>query len=318
MTDQTPPAREAPGGGEPLLDSFLREAVPEIKLSLGDLIDRDNQRAIPDRYVKLLPVGTLVVTLRPDAARAVQPIAADLEAELTDSAMRHGSLYDRDYRVRLKEAGTPGAPLFRVSAQSPGEAEAPAEAPAAAPPPPPREPEPAPAPRAAAPAGPLPPVSDPDATRLEGPELPAFPSGRYALVLVGGGGEGAEGEGRPFPLLNPVTTVGRETDDPALRSDVQIPGHPSVSRRQLAVVWAPGEGGDGFEVYNVGLNALHVGEREVPGANAGRGPLRLEALDAHRVRVEPGTEIRIGGHGPVLRVEEAPEPAEDPDATQFE
>jgi hypothetical protein len=309
MSDQTPPAREAPGGGEPLLDSFLREAVPEVKLSLGDLIDRDNQRAIPDRYVKLLPVGTLVVTLRPDAARAVQPIAADLEAELTDSAMRHGSLYDRDYRVRLKEAGTPGAPLFRVSTQSPDEADAPPEAPAAASPPPPREPEPAPVPPAAAPAGPLPPVSDPDATRLEGPEAPAFPSGRYALVLVG------EGEGGPFPLLNPVTTVGRETDDPALRSDVQLAGHPSVSRRQLAVVWAPGEGGDGFEVYNVGLNALHVGEREVPGANAGRGPLQLETLDAHRVRVEPGTEMRIGGHGPVLRLEE---PAEDPDATQFE
>src|SRR4028118_796782 len=97
---------------EPLLDTFLREAVPEIKLSLGDLIDRDNARAIPDRYAKLLPASVLVVPLRPDAAEAVRPIAAELEGELTDSCMRHGSLYDREYRVKLRVANAPGPPPF--------------------------------------------------------------------------------------------------------------------------------------------------------------------------------------------------------------
>jgi hypothetical protein len=315
MTDLTPPTREELGGAEPLMDSFLREAVPEIKLSIGDLIDRDNSRAIPDRYVKLLPRASLVVTLRPDVARAVASIAADLEAELTDSASRHGSLYDREYRVRLTDAGSPGAPLFRVNLRADDakvdeapvsalEPEA-AESPPAPSPPPEPPPEPPPAPVA--------PAMDPDATRMDGVERPPFPSGRYALVAPGG----ADGEEQRFPLLNPVTSVGRETDNPELRSDVQLAGHPNVSRRQLALVWAPREEGDGFLVYNVGLNAVHVGDREVPGANAGRGALRLEALDEHSVWVEPSAELRVGGHGPALRIEEAPEPAEDPDATRF-
>ncbi|HEX2205108.1 MAG TPA: hypothetical protein VHG91_17485, partial [Longimicrobium sp.] len=115
MSDAFPTERRYAGADEPLLDTLLREAVPEIKLALGDLIDRDNTRAIPDRYIKALPSSTLVVTLRPDAARALYPVAAELEEELTDSVMRHGSLYDREYRVKLKEAAAPGAPLFRVS-----------------------------------------------------------------------------------------------------------------------------------------------------------------------------------------------------------
>ncbi|HEV7586726.1 MAG TPA: hypothetical protein VGO40_01255, partial [Longimicrobium sp.] len=105
-------------GAEPLLDTLLREAVPEIKLALGDLIDRENQRAIPDRYHKLLPEQTLVVTLRPDAGEAVQPIAGELERELTDSCMRHGSLYDRAYRVQLRRSEDGDAPLYRVSAHA--------------------------------------------------------------------------------------------------------------------------------------------------------------------------------------------------------
>ncbi|HYW09625.1 MAG TPA: hypothetical protein VE913_21865, partial [Longimicrobium sp.] len=114
MSDGTPPPRIE----EPLLDQILREAVPEIKLAMGDLIDRDNARAIPDRYARLLPETVLVVTLRPDAAAAVVPVAAELEGELTTSCMRHGSLYDRPYRVRLRQAGDPAAPLFRISKES--------------------------------------------------------------------------------------------------------------------------------------------------------------------------------------------------------
>ena len=353
MTDFTPATRpSAAGSEEPLLDSFLREAIPEIKLSLGDLIDRDNSRAIPDKYVKLLPLTTLVVTLRPDAAQAVAPMAADLEADLTDSVMRHGSLYDRDYRVRLKEAGQKGAPLFRVSVQPAGE---PDPSPIVAAPEPPRAPsheatvaaprERAPAPAAPPPgetlfAGHSPQFVDPDATRVEGiggggapARAPApradFPAGRFELVS-----EDEDGTERErFPLSQPMTTVGRQNENPALQADIQLSGSPNVSRRQLALVWAHRDGRAGFDVYNLGLNAIHIGEREVSGANAGKGPLQMEGMESHSLFVAPGDRIRIGGHGPVLRISEkggdegrreggaeinvVPEVEDDPDRTQF-
>jgi hypothetical protein len=355
MTDFTPATRPTQHASEePLLDSFLREAIPEIKLALGDLIDRDNSRAIPDKYVKLLPLTTLVVTLRPDAARAVAPMAADLEGDLTDSVMRHGSLYDRDYRVRLREAGQKGAPLFRVSVQPAGEPEpapitAAPEPPRPSSPPPdatyaaPREPERAPAappPGETLFAGRAPEFVDPDATRVEGiphvtarpapkPEGPAFPAGRYELVA-----EELDGEERErFPLTQAITTVGRQTDNPALRSDLQLTNSDRVSRRQLALVYARRDGREGFDVYNLGLNSIHVGEREVSGANAGKGPLQLEGMEAHSLFVPPGEPVRIGGHGPVVRIRELggaekeddgsaeirvePEVEEDPDKTQF-
>ncbi|HEX8391600.1 MAG TPA: hypothetical protein VF665_04505 [Longimicrobium sp.] len=352
MTDFTPASRSQDAGEEPLLDSFLREAIPEIKLALGDLIDRDNARAIPDRYVKMLPLTTLVVTLRPDAAQAVAEMAADLEADLTDSVMRHGSLYDRDYRVRLKEAGSRGAPLFRVGVQPAGQADPDPIVPA---PPPPPPPAPAPsastefagggatefAPRPAAPPMPAwapsgpPPVADPDATRVEGLAPPPAPSPSPApaagwdaerFTLVVEEEDGTERERHPIP--GPTATVGRQTDNPALRSDIQMGNSPNVSRRQLALVWAQRDGRAGFDVFNLGLNDIHAGEREVPGANAGKGDLNLESLRANSLWVPPGEAIRIGGHGPVVRIveRETPAPAEinvvpgdldDPDRTQF-
>jgi hypothetical protein len=327
MTDFIPAHRteEEEDGPEPLLDAFLREALPEAKLALGDLIDRDNTRAIPGRYVKLLPTTTLVVAVRPDVARAIASIAAELEDELTDSVMRHGSLYDREYRVRLKEAGQAGAPLFRVSTQPPDAPEPERIEPA-----PPTPPAPAPPPRRepaahAGSAGTLleggrPEPMDPDATRVEGGALPPFPTGRFAVVVE----QGEDGEQQRFALDEPVRTLGRETDDPSLRSDLQLAGSPSVSRRQLALVWSGAGGEPAFDVYNLGLNPLHVGEREIPGANAGRGPLKLDGLDAHSVRVLPGEPIRIGGHGPVVRIVDTEAgtaggepPDDDPDRTRF-
>jgi hypothetical protein len=372
---------------EPLLDTLLREAVPEVKLALGDLIDRENQRAIPDRYQKILPESTLVVTLRPDAAAAVQPVAPELERELTDSCMRHGSLYDRAYRVRLRAAASPGAPLFRVASRrgdepdpEPFQAPRPEPtprpaieaAPLAAPPIPTGPstaavaaaveaaanetviaPRPAEPPRVTetvrtAPVAPSVPEIDPDATRLDGfvpqPPQPAPSSApqpgrwdgeRFVLVV-----ESEEGEERErFPIANPMTTVGRQTDNPELRADAAITNAPHVSRRQLALVWAPRGDEVGFTVYNVGLNPLHVNGNEIPGANRSKGDLMLEELMAgHTEWVQPDTPMRIGEHGPVLRLAdlrppedgagdepkpaaeaEAP-PAEvemDPDATRF-
>ncbi|HEX6038275.1 hypothetical protein [Longimicrobium sp.] len=347
MTDFTPATRPATehGGEEPLLDSFLREAIPEIKLALGDLIDRDNSRAIPDKYVKLLPLTTLVVTLRPDAARAVAPMAADLEGDLTDSVMRHGSLYDRDYRVRLREAGQKGAPLFRVAVQPAGEPE---PAPIAAAPPaeptvaamPPRPPAPAAPPIAETLfAGRSPEFVDPDATRVEGiapaapaaprmPATPSFPAGRYELVAEEEDGTELE----RFPISQAITTVGRQTDNAALRSDIQLTNSDRVSRRQLALVFAHRDGREGFDVYNLGLNSIHAGEREVSGANDRSSALQLEGMEAHSLFVPPGQLIRIGGHGPFVRIREIggakkddgpaeirvePEVEDDPDRTQF-
>lgn len=353
MTDFTPATRPHDGGDEPLLDSFLREAIPEIKLSLGDAIDRDNSRAIPDKYVKMLPLTTLVVTLRPDAAQAVAVMAAELEEELTDSVMRHGSLYDRDYRVRLKEAGTRGAPLFRVSVQPAGQPE---PEPIVAAPPPPPPPAPREEPTVAAPeprrpptppvgetlfAGRSPDLMDPDATRVEGiapPSAPAapaappvsdFPAGRFELLV-----EDEDGTERErFPISQHQSTVGRQTDNPELRSDMQLTGSPNVSRRQLALVYMEREGRPGFVVYNLGLNAIHVGDREVSGANARQGALDIGAMGEHSTWVAPGEAIRIGGHGPIVRINDSgarkePEeggggleihvvPPVDPDATQF-
>jgi hypothetical protein len=342
MTDFTPATRPT-DDQEPLLDSFLREAIPEIKLALGDAIDRDNSRAIPDKYVKMLPLTTLVVTLRPDAAQAVAVMAAELEEELTDSVMRHGSLYDRDYRVRLKEAGVRGAPLFRVSIQPAGQPEP--EPIVAAPPPP----APAAEPTVAAPEPRRPPVPpagetlfagrgpelmDPDATRVEGIAAPSpaagdFPAGRFELVV-----EDEDGTERErFPIAQAQSTLGRQTDNPALQSDIQLTGFANVSRRQLALAWTERDGRPGFTVYNLGLNAIHVGDREVSGANAGKGALDIGSMGEHSTWVAPGEAIRVGGHGPVVRIrdgnemEKEPEggggleihvePPADPDATQF-
>jgi hypothetical protein len=86
-------------------------------------------------------------------------------------------------------------------------------------------------------------------------------------------------------------------------------------------------------VYNLGLNAIHVGDREVSGANARQGALDVAAMGEHSTWVAPGEAIRIGGHGPIVRIHDGkaaqkePEggggleihvvPPVDPDATQF-
>src|SRR5690606_5988971 len=57
------------------LDELLREVVPEVKLALGELIDRENARPLPARYARLMPDTLLVVTFRDDAARALEPLA---------------------------------------------------------------------------------------------------------------------------------------------------------------------------------------------------------------------------------------------------
>lgn len=317
MTDST----SAPAPiEEPLLDQILREGVPEIKLALGDLIDRDNSRAIPDRYAKYLPETLLVVTLRPDAAEALQPVAAELERELTGSCMRHGSLYDRDYRVKLRGAADAGAPLYRVAKEHVKPGGEPEAAPS------PHTPVPSAPPSegtiAAPPARTPPPAApamDPDATRIEGvaPARPApgWVPGRWEVVVDDSEGGVAES----FPLVAPQFTVGRQTENPELRSDVALSGAPSVSRRQLLVRWDPLDGAPGFRVCNLGLNALHVGEDELPGANR-KGAVRIEEVpEAHCRRVLPDEAMRIGEHGPVLRIRQAAEPEvpEDPDATRF-
>ena len=302
---------------EPLIDVLLRDTLPEIKLALGRLIDRENARALPERYAQLLPETVLVVTLRPDAAQAILKVAKQVEAELTDSCMRHGSLYDREYRVQLRRAEVDNAPLYAVSlhlreeleqveAERLTEHDATSAATVAAV---------DDGDRTTAATAPEAPGFDPDATRVEGISAPAgWEPGRWALVVEDM--EGAEQE--RFPLTEPSTTVGRQTDNARLRADVAIADAPHVSRRQLALAWEPRAGEPGFRVYNLGLNPVHLPDRDVPGANLKQGPLRLEQLQGeHVARLEPGTPLRIGEKGPVLRVVEAGPPPVDPDATQL-
>lgn len=297
---------------EPLLDVLLREALPEIKLALGDLIDRENERALPERYHRLLPGSTLQVEMRPDAWAAIQPVAREVERELSDSCSRHGSLYDRSYRVRLREAEE-GVPLFRVRA-------APAdEEPAPRTPAPPSAPaRPAPPAATAAASIPVPEPTrrirvDADATRVEGVETPAkgWDPGRWILLVEDTAGR----ETSAHPLREPSSTVGRRSSDPDLLPTIDLPEAPHVSRRQLALVWEPRGDEPGFRVYNLGLNAVHLDEREIAGARVGRGPLRLEDIAApHNAWLRPGEPLRIGESGPVLRVRPTA-PAVDPDAT---
>jgi hypothetical protein len=292
------------------LDAIVRDVLPEVKLSLGETIDRENARALPGRYARLLPETLLVVTLRPDAAEELASIAPAIERELTDSCMRHGSLYDRAYRVQLRRSADPDAPLFAVATfaghETPADAEQPAAGHAAdAGAPVEQDAEAAPTPI---------PAVDPDATRVDGWEPPRWDAGRWMLVVEGDGGE----EREAFRLADPVTTVGRRSDDPSLRVGVGLSGAPHVSRRQLALVWDGETPVPGFRVVNLGLNPIHVQGREVPGAKLGRGPLDLAGIDpAHALRVEAGTTLRIGDAGPQLRIVEVPPGEDDPEATQY-
>lgn len=300
MIDSPTPPHLSDGSGADL-DMLLREALPEIKLALGELIDRENARALPGRYAKLLPETLLIVTLRPDAAQALAPVARAIERELTDSCSRHGSLYDRSYRVQLRRASDPDAPLFSVSAHAGQDlAEQPAQ-----------EPD------GATQAAPELPASDPDATRVDGFHGPeGWQPGQWVLVAENESGEDRE----VFRVTDPLTIIGRRSDDPLLRTTISLSGAPHVSRRQLAIVWEPRDGAAGFRVYNLGLNPLHLPSLDVPGARVGREALRLENLATeHSGWVSPGMPVRIGEQGPTLRIEEVPASVEDdPDATRYE
>lgn len=308
----------------PFMDTLLRDALPEIKLALGELIDRENMRALPGKYAKLLPESLLVVTMRPDAAEALAPLAQTVERDLTDSVMRHGSLYDRAYRVQLRRAGDKDAPMYRVSAHA-------GSAPADPEPESPHQSLPAvqadratavpKADRADAPTIAMPlPLADPDATRIDDAGPPGWQAGRWVLIV-----EDLDGTEREvFRLTDPYTTVGRRADDPQLRTTVALSDVPHVSRRQLALLWDERDGAPGFRLYNLGLNTLHLPGKEVKGAHVPKGALNLDAIPAEATGwVPPGVKLRIGDQGPVLRIDEVPPDEEeaveeDPDATRHE
>jgi hypothetical protein len=316
-----------------LMDELLRGGIPEIKLALGEVIDRENARPLPPRYARLLPYTVLRVTLREDAADALRPIAADLERELTDSCNRHGSLYDRIYRVELQRTEDRNAPRYSGAAHA-GRDAADGVAEAAGPPDLSATPAPAPAtssgtdqgpPSARSPlqspkSSPDPlPIADPDATSLGGGPPASWEDGRWVLIVEGDDGE----EREVFRIPEPVVTVGRSAEDPGLRPAIAISDAPHVSRRQLALAWDERDGAPGFKVYNLGLNVIHLPGQEITGAKAGKGNVDLAALPAAHVGwLPPGVPLRIGEHGPTLRIEEVPPGPDDvwidPDATVFD
>jgi hypothetical protein len=314
MSDSIAPSLSDESQG--LMDELLRAGIPEIKLALGEIIDRENARPLPAKYARLLPESVLLVTLRPDAAEALRPIAADLERELTNSCNRHGSLYDRGYRVRLQRSEDRSAPLFAVASRAGvGESE-PSESAEA--PPPVAPPSSRQASIVREETGPLP-ITDVDTTPLFAANYSrGWEGGRWVLVVEDEGGR----EREVFRLGEPVVTIGRDSDDPGLRPTIAISNAPHVSRRQLALAWQEREGAAGFKVYNLGLNQIHVGEKDIPGARLKRDA-KLEAVPGTSTGwLTPGTPLRVGDHGPILRIEEVPPDPDDirvdPDATVFE
>ncbi len=291
----------------PFLDVILRDALPEIKLGLGDLIDRENARALPGRYAKLLPDTLLLVTLRPDAAEALTPVAPAVEAELTDSCTRHGSLYDRAYRVELRSSDNLDAPLFVVSAHTGHDTGVPVEeAPVADEDRPP----------AALPA------ADPEATRIDFAGPPGWEPGRWVLLVR----DEDDAEQEVFRITDPFTTIGRQSSDPQLQTGIALSNVPHVSRRQLALVWEERDGAAGFRIYNLGLNPVHLAGREITGSHTPRGHLDLDAISEEHIGwLPPGVPLRIGDRGPTLEIEEIPSEEEeevaedlvDPDATMY-
>lgn len=298
-----------------LLDNILREVLPEIKLALGDAIDRENSRALPERYARLLPDTLLIVTLNAEAAEALAPLSTTIERDLSDSVARHGLLYDRRYRVQLRRSDDPGAPTYRVSAHAGfvEELEGRSTSATGQPASPADHVETAgssssnqdlPSATAAIP------MADPDATRLDLAGPPGWSEGQWILVVESVAGE----EMQAFRIVDPFTTVGRRTDDPELQTTIALADMPHLSRRQLVMLFEARDGLPGFRVYNVGLNALHTPEREVPGARAGREIPDLDRIpETSTVWIEPGVPLRIGEHGPVLRIEEIPPDMEEGD-----
>jgi hypothetical protein len=139
------------------------------------------------------------------------------------------------------------------------------------------------------------------------------------MLIVERGGEAREA----FRIVESQVTVGRAANDPALRPSISISDAPHVSRRQLVLLWQERDGAPGFRVYNIGLNAVHLSGRTIPGAQ-----LHGDAIDVGSVGAEhtgwlpPGMPLRIGDEGPTLRIEEVPpgpdeEAPIDPDATVF-
>ncbi|MDR0787489.1 MAG: hypothetical protein LBG44_06440 [Gemmatimonadota bacterium] len=285
-----------------LMDEMLRTGVPEIKLALGEVIDRENTHQLPPKYARLLPPTLLRVSLRDDAAEALQPVAADLERELTDSCNRHGSLYDRRYRVELRHAEEPDAPLYTVSAiTTTNEPEAT------------RSPENDGAGSTTAPGTAVSAQTGKGIRRTSTPPADWNPD-RWILVV-----ENEEGETQEvFRITEPSVTIGRSANDPGARPAIAISNAPHVSRRQLLLVWQPQAGTPGFGVYNLGLNDIHLGGSAIPGARTSQVEIDPEALaEAYTGWTLPGEAIRIGEHGPVLRINEGSEVPSDPDATVF-
>jgi hypothetical protein len=285
------------------MDEMLRTGLPEIKLALGEVIDRENTRPLPAKYARLLPHTLLLVILRPDAADALRPIAGDVERELTDSCNRHGSLYDRTYRVQLQRSQDSTAPLYAVAIQPAGVGPAENAAPVAQ-----SVPAGPPVPGGSAVSREIP-LADPDATVAEPGARPGWDPDRWVLLV-----EGLEGDEREaFRLTEPSVTVGRGSDDPAFRPTITISDAPHVSRRQLALVWEERDGAAGFRVYNLGLNEILLPGQLVSGAHLPKGPLDLGRVGAEHTGWLPiGVPLRIGDKGPILRVDEVPPPLEDP------
>jgi hypothetical protein len=246
-------------------------------------------------------------------------VARALEMELTDSCTRHGSLYDRAYRVQLRRSEDPGAPLFAVSSHAGQElAQEPAAEPAA-------EPAPGGAPgtggtgeEGRTEAAPYPcrsPTRTPPAST--GRAAGGWQPGRWILVVEDEEGE----ESEAFRLTEPLHHRG-----PAQRRPAAATTH--RAQRRAAREPPPARPALGGARRRAGVPGLQPGaerappaEPRLPGAHVGRGPAAPRSGRRRATRLARARRARCASatSGPTLRVEEVPqEEDEDPEATRFE
>lgn len=284
----------------PRLHAFLSDELPRLKLRLGEEIDRANHRPLPRNYDTALSVTTLNVVLGQPLAAAVEEIAAHLEADLNESCRRHGLIYDRAYRVRVWSASTKEAPDIAIVAQTERASSAK---------------ELGPDDGKSTSTGRGFPIADPDATVLSSDSTAKWDSSKWLLRVVA-----REGDPETYQLSEPQVTVGRKGDNPDLAATIVLASAPrTVSRRQLALSWAPKKKNPGFSLWNLGGPEMHVEGQKVVGANSPPGVIDLSVIDdRHHAWIEPDARVEIGASGLTFWIEANAAAWDDADRTLLE
>lgn len=286
---------------DPHLHAFLSDELPQLKLRLGEEIDRANCRPLPRGYGAALSMTTLNVVLGQRLAAIVDKIADTLEVDLSDSCRRHGLIYDRAYRVRLWSAPPQeGAPDFAISAQA--ERASVARRVGA-------DDEESPSTERGLR------IADPDATVFSSDSTATWDASKWLLRVLA-----EQGDAETYQLSEPQITVGRKSENVDLSATIVLVAAPrTVSRRQLALSWSPRKKKPGFLLWNLGGPDIRVDGRKVVGARTPPGAIELSTLDdRHCTWIEPDTRVEIGASGLSFWIEANPATWDDAEQTLIE